>query len=82
MVRCNAVWVEHFGDAAQCAQPRYYFADSTCGITKVRSFECRKGKVANVPNTTMYEQMSNLGCIDLSDNPQVRLTATTTAIHA
>ena len=72
MVRCNAVWVDHFGDAAHCAQPQYFFADSACGITKVTSFECRKGGVGNVPDTTLYEQMPNLGCIDLSDNPQVR----------
>ena len=69
-VRCDGVWKEHLGDAAACAQPQYYFADATCGITKITSFECQNSNVEVLPNTTMYEQMPSLGCIDLGENPK------------
>jgi Leucine-rich repeat (LRR) protein len=69
-VRCDGVWKEHLGDAAACAQPQYYFADATCGITKITSFECQNSNVKVLPNTTMYEQMPSLGCIDLGKNPK------------
>ena len=39
VVRCNQMWDERLGDLAPCASPRYFFADSTCGLSRITSID-------------------------------------------
>ena len=68
---CTATWTSILGPAALCATPQLFFADSNCGLSRVKALACGTNfsdavVSGHLPESNQYARLDQLCRIDLA----------------